>query len=163
MKTSVRLLLIALLVAACIASESLAAGDWGPTEDGWHTWQVAAADGGELQIYVSMERGRPVKLRLQGDSICSGHFDVEATDLGFVEVDQSIDWLRRYTEPQSELGSEVLMAISFHSGDRPVTILADVVKSGSNRKLREEALFWLAQSDSDDAFVVIDRLLSGKM
>lgn len=163
MKTSVRLLLIALFVAACIASESLAAGDWGPTEDGWHTWQVAAADGGELQIFVAMEMGRPVKLRLRGDSICSGHFEVEATDLGVVEVDRSIDWLRRYTEPESELGSEVLMAISLHSGDRPVTILADVIKSGSNRKMREEALFWLAQSDSDEAFVVIDRLLSGKM
>lgn len=158
-----RLLLLALLVAACIASESLGAGFWDSTEDGWHTWQVPAADGGELQIYVSMELGKPVKLRVQGDSICSGHFEVEATDLGLVDVDQSIDWLQRYIEPRSKLGSEALMAISFHSGDRPVEVLATIVKSGTNRKIREEALFWLGQSESDAAFDVFDQLLTGTM
>lgn len=163
MKTAIRLILIALLVAACIASESLANDPWGPTDDGWHTWQVAAADGGELQIFVSIERGNPVQLRVRGDSICSGHFEVEATDLGVVDVNQSIGWLQRYIEPRSELGSEALMVVSLHSGDRPVAILADIVKSGSDRKIREEALFWLAQSDSDEAFVVIDRLLTGTM
>jgi len=160
MRIATRLLLIALFVAACIASETLAAGSWGPTDDGWHTWHVAAADGGELQIYVSMDLGKPVKLRLRGDSVCSGHFEVEATDLGLIEVDQSIDWLRRYTKPRSKLGSEALMAISLHSGDRPVAILADIIKSETDRKIREEALFWLVQSDSYEAFAVLDRLLS---
>ena len=89
MKTAIRLLLIALLFAACIGSESLGADFSGPVDDGWHTWQVAAADGGELQIFASVMSGKPVQLRL-----------------------------------------------------------------------REEALFWLVQSDSDEAFAVLDRLLS---
>jgi len=59
--------------------------------------------------------------------------------------------------------SDAIMSISLHSGDRPVTILASIVKFGTDRKLREEALFWLGQSDLDEAFTVLDRLLSGAM
>ena len=160
MKTAIRLLLIALLFAACIGSESLGADFSGPVDDGWHTWQVAAADGGKLQIFASVMSGKPVQLRLRGDSVCFDNFDVEALDLGVVEVDQSIDWLQQYITPESELSSDALLAISLHSGDRPVTILANILKSPVDRKLREEALFWLVQSDSDEAFAVLDRLLS---
>lgn len=160
MKTSIRLLLVALLFAACIESESLAADFETPVADGWHTWQVVAAGGGELQIFTSMKSGKPARIRLRGDSLCSENFDVEALNLGLVDVDQSIDWLQQYITPRSELSSAALLAISLHPGDRPVTILEDIVKSQADRKLREEALFWLVQSDSDEAFAVLDRLLS---
>ncbi len=44
MKTALRLLLIAVLIAACISSESLSTDLRGRVDDGWHTWQVTAAD-----------------------------------------------------------------------------------------------------------------------
>ena len=88
MKTTLRIVVVAILIAACISSESLSADFGGPAGDGWHTWRVAAADGDELQIYVSIELGEPVRLRVRGNSVCSDNFDVEATDLGLVEVDQ---------------------------------------------------------------------------
>ncbi len=163
MKTSIRLIVITVLFAACIASESLGANFGGPINDGWHTWRVVEADGGELQIYASMKSGNLVQLRVHSDSHCQDDLDVEATDLGLVEVDESIDWLQRYIEPRFELSSDALMAISLHSGDRPVAVLATVIKSANDRKIRQEALFWLGQSDSDAAFDVFDRLLSGTM
>jgi len=161
MKTVLRIVVVVVLIAACIGSESLGAVFDGPVDDGWHTWQVRAADGGELQIYVSIESGEPVQFRLRSNSICSGNFDVDATDLGFIDVDESIDWLQTYIEPRSRLGSDIIMAISLHSGARPVVILATIVKTQTDREIREEALFWLGQSDSDAAFDVFDRLLSG--
>ena len=50
MKTSIRLLLIALFFAAVIGSETLGANFRVPAEDGWYTWQVEAADGSELAV-----------------------------------------------------------------------------------------------------------------
>ena len=163
MKTALRIVVVVVLIAACISSESLSADFGGPASDGWHTWRVAAADGGELQIYASIKSGKAVEFRLRSDSVCFDNFDIDATDLGLVDVDESINWLQRYIEPGSKLSSEAIMAISLHSGDRPVTILASIVKSGTDRTIREEALFWLGQSDSDEAFAVLDRLLSGTM
>ncbi|MBW2714179.1 MAG: hypothetical protein JRC77_10570 [Deltaproteobacteria bacterium] len=61
--------MVVLLIAACIGSESLGAGFDGPVDDGWHTWRVPAADGGELQIYASIESGDPVQFRLRSNSI----------------------------------------------------------------------------------------------
>ena len=160
MKTAIRLIIIALLFAACISSESLSADFAGPAEDGWHTWRVQADDGSELEIFVSMLSGRAVELQVRGDSICADKIDVNATDLGVIGIDESIDWLRHYIEPRSELSSDAIMAISLHSGDRPVEVLASVIEFGTNRGIRKEALFWLVQSDSDAAFEVFDRLLS---
>ena len=155
--------MVVMLIAACISSESLSADFGGPVDDGWHTWRVRAADGGELQIYVSMESGKPVQLRLRGDSIGSADIDVHAPALGLIEVDGSIDGLQRYIGPRSGLSSDAIMAISLHAGTRPVEILASVIKTETDREIREEALFWLGQSDSDAVFDVFDRLLSGTM
>ena len=51
-------------------------------------------------------------------------------------------------------------AISAHPGGEGTRILRDVVQSDSNRKNREEAIFWLAQSDDDEAFAFLDALLT---
>ena len=53
MKTSIRLLVIALFIAAVIGSETHGANFRVPAEDGWYTWQVEATDGSELQLIGS--------------------------------------------------------------------------------------------------------------
>ena len=200
MKTVVRLVVVAIMFAACIGSESSSADLKGPADDGWHTWRVEATTqapdsccftwnsgaitrkgcdlesrqgncasihddnttGSDLQIYALMKSGKPVKLRAL-NSQCEVTAASEITDLGFIEVDESIDWLKRYIEPRSGLSSDAIMAISLHSGDRPVETLAAIVKNGTDRRIRQEALFWLGQSDSDAAVDVFDLLLSGRM
>ena len=162
MNTAIRLIIIAVLLAASIASESLSAEFPGALDDGWHTWQTMAADGSELQVYASIKSDRPVKIRIRSDSVCWDDFRVDAQDLGPIDALLSIGWLRRYISPPTDLSSDVLMAISQHAGELPVKILGDIVKTGSDRDLRGEALFWLAQSDNDDAFLLLDSLLSEK-
>ncbi len=123
MKTSIRLVLIALFIAAIISSESYGANFRVPADDGWYTWQVEATDGSELQLFALMEAGTPVKLRARGNSICFYGFNEEATDLGQVAVDQSISWLHDYIYPVTDLSSEAILLISLHAGELPVDIL----------------------------------------
>ncbi len=162
MKTAIRLIIAAVLFAACISNESLSAEFPGPLDNGWHTWQTTAADGSELQVYVSMRSDKPGEFRVRSNSVCWDDFNIDANDLGPIDTAQSIGWLRRYILPHSDLSSDALMAISQHAGELPIAILGDIVKTGTDRELRGEALFWLAQSDNDDAFPLLDRLLSEK-
>ena len=168
MKTACHLALLVALFAACISSESLSANYKGPAADGWHTWQVEGDNPlGNIQFYALMDSGLPVKLRIRGSECIvtwkSDIPDADVADLGQLTVDESIDWFEQFIEPHSPFSSDAIMAVSLHSGERPVAILAGIVKSGNDRDLREEALFWLGQSDSDAAFELFDRLLSGTL
>ncbi len=127
MKTSIRLLLVALFVAAVIGSETLGANFRVPAEDGWYTWQVEANDGSELQLFALMESGAPAKLRARGNSICFSGIDGEATDLGHVAADQSINWLHSHIYPVSDLSTEAILLISLHAGELPVDILEQLL------------------------------------
>ena len=127
MKTSLRLLLIALLFAAVVGSETLGADFRVPADDGWYTWQVEASDGSDLQLFALMESGKPVKLRARGNSICYSGFNAEATDLGRVAADQSVSWLHGLIYPVGKLSTEAIMLISLHAGDLPVDILEQLL------------------------------------
>ncbi len=127
MKTSIRLLLVALFFAAVIGSETLGANFRVPAEDGWYTWQVEATDGSELQLFALMEAGEPVKLRARGNSICFYGFNAEATDLGQVDAEQSINWLHGHIYPVTDLSTEAIMLISLHAGELPVDILEQLL------------------------------------
>jgi hypothetical protein len=126
-KTSIRLLLIALFVAAIIGSETLGANFRVPAEDGWYTWQVEATDGSELQLFALMESGAPAKLRARGNAVCFSGFDAKATDLGHVAADQSINWLHSHIYPVSDLSTEAILLISLHAGELPVDILEQLL------------------------------------
>lgn len=64
-------------------------------------------------------------------------------------------------DPDSDVREEAVFALSQLPGDRAVDALVAVVE---NRELhlesREDALFWLAQSESDRALAVFERLLA---
>lgn len=127
MKTSIRLLVIALFIAAVIGSETFGANFRVPAEDGWYTWQVEATDGSELELFALMESGAPVKLRARGNSICYSGFNAEAIDLGHVAADQSINWLHSHIHPVSDLSTEAILLISLHAGELPVDILEQLL------------------------------------
>ena len=133
MKTAIRLLLIALFIAACIGSESLGANFSVPSNDGWYTWQVDASDGGELQVYALIESGKPSKFRVRGGSVCYSNFkfDVEATDLGMVEADESVAWLQGFIRPAADLSSDAIIAISLHAGDLPFEIIDQILSANT--------------------------------
>jgi hypothetical protein len=64
-------------------------------------------------------------------------------------------------DAETDVSEDAIAAISMHVGDEAFTALTTLVEDrNSSRKLREQALFWLAQSNSDEAFSYLDRLLS---
>ena len=158
------LLLIVLLIAAGASSQIRAAEPLRLDDDGWYTWRVES--GGEYdeeKFYVQMKGGKPKELEIVGRWCYSrNHSDQrypEAMDLGLLDTDTSIEWLQQHTGERSDLSSDALAAISMHEGSRAVRVLIDVVESDAHMEVREEAVFWMAQSDSEEAFNYLDRLL----
>ena len=133
MKTAIRLVLIGLFIAAVITSESHGANFNVPADDGWYTWQVDGSDGGDLQVYALIESGNPVKFRVRGGSVCYSNFkfDVDATDLGMVEADESVAWLQGFIRPAGDLSSDAIIAISLHAGDLPFEIIDRILSANT--------------------------------
>ncbi len=68
------------------------------------------------------------------------------------------DAIRNDTD--EDVREHALFALSLLPDERGIADLMDIVRdSTASRGLREKALFWLAQSDSDDAIRYIDELL----
>ena len=159
-----RLLLVVLLVAAGASSQARAAETVDLSDDGWHSWNVASAEEFEEErFYVLIKSGEVKKIEIVGHW-CNGRRQsdtrhADAVDLGLLETDQSIDWFQQYIGDRSDLSSDALAAVSMHEGSRAVQILIDVVESDAHMDIREEAVFWMAQSESQAAFDYLDRLL----
>lgn len=73
--------------------------------------------------------------------------------------DVLFETIRRDDEP--EILDHAVFAVSQLPGPRSTEALLDIVEDRSlSQDAREQALFWLAQSDSADAWAYIDRLLT---
>lgn len=158
------LVLVGLLFAAGTSSQTRAAEAINLSADGWYTWRVASAgEYDEEQFYVLIKSGKPKEIEIVGHWCNrwsrSDKRWPEATDFGRLDTDSSIDWLQQYIGERSDLSSDALAAISMHEGPRAVQVLIDIVESRAHMEVREEAVFWMAQSDSEEAFDYLDRLL----
>lgn len=158
------LLLIIALVAASIFSEARAAESIRFGDDGWYTWRVATTgEFAEEKFYVRIKSGEPTEIEVIGHW-CHGWKRSrtrypDATDLGLLDTDLSIEWFKQYIGERSDLSSDALAAISMHDSDRAVQVMIDVVESDAHMDVREEAVFWMAQSESEAAFAYLDKLL----
>jgi hypothetical protein len=72
-----------------------------------------------------------------------------------------VRWLAGQVSGGTDGDVEFLAAIPMHGGDAPYAVLTGLLEDrGRPMKVREQALFWLVQSESDEAFAYVDRLLS---
>jgi hypothetical protein len=155
------LVVVALMVAAGLSNQTNAAAPVEITGDGWHRWQVPSVKHLEDEtIYVLIKSGKTKEIEIRGHW-CNGHTHKNALDHGTLSTDESIDWLQQYLGTRSDLSSDALAAISRHAGPRSLKILIDIVESDAHNDIREEAVFWMAMSESEEAFNYIDRLLMG--
>ena len=151
---------LTVLGLALLWSASAFSDQSGGDADGWYRWQVeggmttrssccyrqscdldgghgivisnapCGASSGSTMLYVRKEDGQPTKIRAF-DSSCDVSTSETITDMGSLSQDDS------------------------------VAMLLDIVRGRDiDMEVREEALFWLAQSNSDTAFEYFDRLLS---
>lgn len=97
--------------------------------DGWYKWQV---DGATTTLFLRQENGKPASILIFSPDCrwSSNGISGEVTDMGVLSLDDS------------------------------VAMLLDIVSEKDlDMDVREEALFGLAQSDSDTAFAYLDQLL----
>ena len=168
------LLLVVLLVVAGVSRPIRAAEPLAVDADGWYSWRVASVDEFEEELfYVNMQSGEARKIKIIGRWCnCSARNGwngwrgqrredefPDAVDLGFVDTDSSIDFFETYIGNRTDLSSDALAAISQHEGQRAVQVMIDIVESDAPMDVREEAVFWMAQSGSEQAFAYLDRLL----
>lgn len=119
-------------------------------------------DSDELRVYVQVRGGSVDKIRAFSAD-CPVTARSEISDLGTVDVADSIGWLRGHLENETDDSSEVLAAIAMHAGEVATDALIEIVEDrSSSQDYREEALFWLVQSESDSAFRYLDEVLSAR-
>ena len=158
------LIVVTLMIAAGLSNQTNAASPMQLSEDGWHSWRVASDEhSGEETIYVLIKSGKPTEIEILGQW-CNGRWrersqHEQAIDLGLLSADESIDWLQQHIGTRSDVSSDALAAISRHGGGRSLRILIDIVESDTDHEIREEAVFWMAMSESEEAFDYINRLL----
>ncbi len=158
------LMLVVALIAAGINSEVRAAEPIRFAEDGWYSWNVATVgEFDEEKFYVRIKDGEPKEIEIIGHWCHgwkrSGTRYPDATHFGLIDTDISIDWFQQYIGDRSDLSTDALAAISMHDSDRAVQILIDVVESDAHMDVREEAVFWMVQSNSEAPYNYLDRLL----
>ncbi len=125
-----KFLMFVLLAGTLAWSESSAADLQGVSADGWHSWQVEAADGRQAEFFVLMKDNRPVRIHsLNGN--CQKPTREAIDDHGRVSAVESYAWFRAIVEDA---------AVDEH--------------------IRDAALFGLVESGPDDAFEYIDQILS---
>ena len=113
-----------------------------------------------LRVYVQVQSGIAGNIRALSAG-CPVQANGEIADLGAISTDASIDWLNQQIKARPGRSSELLAAVSMHADPAAFTSLTGFVEDRSmDQNLREEALFWLAQSDSNLAFDYLERLLS---
>ncbi len=132
--------------------------------DGGHGGSITSGDcdieGDQVSIYVRINTGEVTKIRAL-TSDCSVTTRTALNDMGVMPNAASIAWLVRQVGAVTRVSEDVIAAIAAHAGDEAFTALTTVIEDrDSSRKLREQALFWLARSNSDEAFSYLDRLLS---
>ncbi len=113
----------------------------------------------EIQIYARLQRGKVTRIQT-----LSPHCAVETTtgirDLGVVETSDSINWLQEQVTLRSAVAEDALLAISTHEEGPALQSLRRYIEDRSLKpELREQALFWLVQSDSEAGWAYLDDLL----
>jgi hypothetical protein len=131
--------------------------------DGGHGGSITTGDcyveGDQISVYVRMNAGKVTKIRAL-TSDCPVTTRTALNDMGVIPNAASVAWLVRQVGAVTRVSEDAIAAIAAHAGDEAFMALTTLVEDrDSSRNLREQALFWLAQSSSDEAFSYLDRLL----
>lgn len=119
---------------------------------------TTAPDHDEMQVYALVESGRAVRI-LALSPQCPVSAASAIDDLGWLGPETSIEWLRGHVSKDDRLSEDALAAIAAHSGS--IDALIGIVENrGLPMGIREQALFWMAQSDSDEAFDFFTSILA---
>ena len=115
-------------------------------------------DIGEVQIYVFLAKGAAEKIVTLSPQ-CEVSSTTSILDLGIIDNQTSINWLQPYVSADEDLAEDALSSIAAHNGG--ISELIETVEDHAmSLDIREQALFWMIQSDTDDAFDYVSNLIT---
>ena len=124
---------------------------YGPSEDGY-----SGVD--QMQVYALMKGGEVAMIRALSAN-CPVTTKEPVLDLGMVDADASIRWLRQGIDPHSRTSMHALAAISVHGGSESLATLIDVAATNDELENRKDAVFWLGQVRAVEAEAEIEKLM----
>lgn len=114
---------------------------------------------GFMQVFVEVRNGRVQEIRPLS-SACPVQSESKVTTFEDVTEDQSVAWLKDQIAHNPKMADEAVMALSFHTRAHALESLFALLEDRNQRQdTRKQALFWLVQSDYDEAFAYLDELL----
>ena len=114
----------------------------------------------EMQLYVLMRDGEPEQIKALSPS-CPVKTDKQLVDLGLIDSDSSAEWISNEIRTGYDDTDEAFAALTVHAGDAGFELLTEFVEDrSSDDEMRKKALFWLAHSDTEQAFAYIDNILT---
>jgi hypothetical protein len=116
------------------------------------------AANGEMQIYARIESGRPELIRVLNPR-CRVTSRRGVIDLGLVEVDESLAWLKDHVTTRESFGNDALAAVAVHRGSAAMSFLIDMADAGPTTELRKDAIFWMSQARITESAGELERLM----
>jgi hypothetical protein len=116
-------------------------------------------ESGQIQIYALVQGGEATKIRALS-SQCPVMTTTDIIDLGIVESNDSVKWLEQYVAPRTKMSTHALAEISIHDGPGPFDLLVSIAQHDASLENRKDAVFWLVQTESQQAFAFIEQLLT---
>jgi HEAT repeat protein len=107
--------------------------------------QVDAFLADEVQVYALLDSGVPTSIRVLSAQ-CPVTSDSAINDLGPVDTDASVSWLKQHVSGQPAIASDAIAAVALHAGDTARELLVDTARSNAAEDLRETAIFWMGQA-----------------
>lgn len=115
-----------------------------------------------LNVYVRVDGGDVVEIRALS-AACPVVASGPVTEAGAVDTAESIAWLLRHTNDDSDIAEEAVTAIALHEDESAFAALRPLIEDrGQAMDIRRHALFWLAHSGGEAAFEYLDHLLSAR-
>jgi hypothetical protein len=172
----------AILTIALLLSQAIGATIPAMSEDGWYRWQIEDPAGSHMYcwrgrnsytskcdeltvpgatfVYVHSRKGEIVDLRLSSAQ-CAIDLEADARDVGIIDNAESIAWLKALAEANTRSSEDATAAIAAHASEQALPVLISLIENKRlDQDVREQALFWLVQSDDDRAYGYLDTLLA---
>jgi hypothetical protein len=116
------------------------------------------ATGEEMQIYVLIESGKAQRIRVLSPQ-CLVASRREVVDLGAVDVDESLAWLKGHVTTPATVSTDALAAIAVHKGSAALRILISMADAGPTMELRKDAIFWMSQARITESAGDLEQLM----
>ncbi len=124
-------------------------------DQGWFVSRSEpAVPGSTVQIFVLLEAGTIKQLRALSSS-CSVTANRKIADLGPMNSDESVSFLRTMLPVDTDIASDAIAAIAVHIGADATRALLDIAHHDDNSDRREDAIFWMGQARIDETATVL--------